>query len=214
MRPITFTYAPASTSSNAIALNQQLAGAGNLVLNGARASGGIATLPGQQIVTVTTTEDDSARTATITGKDASDNVISESMTLPSTGTKAFTKYYAEVDSIFVNGAITANMTAGVNGLGASQPYPFDVYQPNFSASVAVLIVVGATYKAQYTYDNVFDPAWPNGVQTWVDSATMTGKTGEFVDVLTAPVTAVRFVITTQASSQSLSGRIVQATQGT
>jgi hypothetical protein len=212
MRPINFTYAPTASSANNIALAQTTAGAANLVLNGSLVAGGVATLGAQQFLLFTTTSNVTAVNATITGTDKSGNTITETLSLPNTTTKASTKSFYTVTSIAVSGAVAANMTVGVNGLGYSQPYPLDIYLRPFSVSVAVTTLSASppTYKAQYTYDDVFDPNWPNGTQVWIDSANMTGKSAAFVEALTAPVRAVRFVITTAASPQSMSGVILEA----
>lgn len=215
MRPISFSYAPLPASGNTavVCALQTIAGAGNLLINGSKASGGVATLPGQQYLLFTTTEDDTGVTATITGTDAGGNVIGEAVVLVSSSTVASTKSYKTVTQIAVSGAIAANISVGVNGLGYSQPYPLDVYLTPFEVSVSVDGSGQATYKAQYTYDNVWASTWPNGTQNWVDSASMTGKTAAFVDSVTAPVTAVRFAITTAHSAQVVAGTIVQAGGG-
>lgn len=213
MRPISFTYAPTPSSANNICLAQQTAGAANLVLNGSKVSDGIATLGDQQHILFTTTEDDSGVNATITGFDKSFQPITETLSLPNNTTKASTKNFWKVTQIAVDGAIAADMTVGVNGLGESQPYVLDTYISPFEVSFAVQAVTAATYKGQYTYDNVMSPSWPNGTQNWLDSSTMTGKTGAFEENYTSPVMAVRIAITTQGASQSVAGRIVQAGGG-
>lgn len=211
MRPLSFSYAPSPSSANAVALNQQPLIGASLVLNGALASGGVVTMADQQIVTVTTGEDDSAINITLTGTDKLNNAISETLALPNHTLKAFTKFFKTITKATVDGTITANMTLGVNGLGSSQPYPLDVYISPFSVSVVVDTATGSpTYKAQYTYDDIYADGWANGTQHWFDSATMTGKTAAFVDVLTAPVMAVRFVITTAQANEVVAGRIIQA----
>lgn len=211
MRPISFTYAPTSTSANAICLAQQAASGASLVLNGALVSGGVATMGNQQIVTITTTENDTAVNAVITGTNRQGAAISETLALGNSALVSSTKYYYTVTSIVVSGAITANLTVGVNGLGASQAYVLDINETTFGVAVAVDTATGSpTYKLQYTYDDVFASTWPNSTtQHWFDSTSMTGKSAAFVENITAVVQAVRFVITTQASSQSLSGRIIQ-----
>lgn len=213
MRPITFTYAPTATDADALCLAQQVASGAAMLLNGvlANSAGTLCTMGDQQVITVTTTQDNTLVTATITGKDRQGNTASESKALGNSTLISFSKYYYTVSSITVNAAVTANLTVGVNGLGGSQPYALDIYSSPVDASIVVDTATGSpTYKAQYTYDDIFAETWPNSTQHWFDSASMTGKTAAFVDTVSTPVAAVRIVITTQASSQSLSGRILQA----
>ena len=210
MRPISFTYAPTVSSANAICLAQQAASGASLVINGALASGGVATMGDQQTVTFTTTENDSAVNVVITGTDKPGNAVTETLALPNSTVKSSVKYYYKITSLVVSGAVTANMTVGVNGLGASQCYPLDLYLTATKAVVAVTSVTGATYKLQYVYDDVYASTWPNATQVWFDHATMTGKTAFTDATLDNPVSGVRLVITAAANPQSISGRIIQS----
>lgn len=207
MRPITLVYSPTVASANAIALSQTTAGNVAVLLNGA--TGGV--LGGQQKIAITSVAADlSGTTFAIVGKNAGGQVISENLTGPGAGlTVLSTKDYASITSITTSVA-TAAFTIGVNGLGNSQPIVLEKYPDILQASVAVYNVVGLTYKLQYTYDDVFDPNWPNGAQVWWDHATMTGKNGSFDIQIVAPVMAIRFAVTANGNPQSLTARIVQA----
>ena len=211
MRPISISYAPSVSSANAIALSQTPGAAGAVTLNGSLVTGGVATMGGQQHVTITSTSDISNRTFALTGTDRNGNAISETLTGPNNATVASLKNYYTLTSAVISGSAAGAITLGVNGLGESRPYPVDIYQGPFQVAVAVTAVVGATYKMSYTYDDIQDPAWPNGTQTWFDSQLMVGKTTTSDTVINGgPVTAIRFAITTAGSPQSLTARIIQA----
>ena len=98
--------------------------------------------------------------------------------------------------------ITVNVVGAVNG----PTIPLDYKQTPFQVAIGVSLVSGSiSYKLQYTYDDVFNPAVTPG---WTDHALMTGKTAAFDTVINgAPVTAVRLV---NAGTGTLQGRIIQA----
>ena len=214
MRTTSFTYAPSVLDADGICASQTTAGAAYANINGALASGGVATMGDQQFITIFSASNLSGLTFLATGTDKNGTAITSSITGPGAGlTVVSTKNFYMVSSVYVSGAAAA-FTIGVNGLGASVAYPTDVNVTPFQLSVAVVSVTGATYKLQYTYDNVQDPTWPNGTQYWFDSALMTGETAATdVSINASPVTAVRLSITSAGSPQSLTGRIVQAGPG-
>ena len=109
MRPISFTYAPPATDDDAICLVQQAASGASLLLNGANTSGGVATLGDQQKLLFTTTENDTAVNAVITGTNKQGMAVSETLALPNSTTKASVKDYYTVTRFVVSGAITADM---------------------------------------------------------------------------------------------------------
>ena len=57
-------------------------------------------------------------------------------------------------------------------------------------SVAVLVTGAVTFKAQYTFDDVYASTFDPATATWIDSATLTGSATKDV-LFTAPVTGVR-----------------------
>jgi len=98
--------------------------------------------------------------------------------------------------------ITTTVVGAVNGA----TIPLDRYATPFQVAIAVGAPIGAvSYKLQYTYDDVQNPAV---VPLWIDHGLMVGKTAPFEAVLNAaPVTAVRLV---NAGVGTLTGRIIQA----
>ena len=84
-----------------------------LTINGAQASGGVATFVAARLITIASASDDSARTFTVTGTDVNGNVQTESITGPATTTVTGTKYFRTVTQVSVDantaGAITVGM---------------------------------------------------------------------------------------------------------
>jgi hypothetical protein len=148
----------------------------------------------------------------VTGTDRYGNAISETTAMPSTAAKNLTRNFYTITSAVLSATPSGQVRLGVTGLGSSKVWAFDTSQNPFAAVVAIDNIVGSfTYKAQYTYDDVFDPAWPASLnQNWLDSATMIGKNVVFTENLTAPVRGMRLVITIAGASQALNGKIAQA----
>ena len=210
MQPITVSFSPSVLDADGVAASQTPSGAGAVTINGALATDGVATFASPQIVTIYSGSNISNRTFNLTGKDPNGNTLTEtSITGPNNSTVSSTKYFYSITEATISGAAAGAITIGVNGLGTSQTIPLDVY-PSANISVAVTSVTGATYKLQYTYDNVQASTWPNGTQTWLDHGTMVSKTTTADGTINNPVTAVRLVITAAASPQSLTGRIIQS----
>lgn len=209
MRPISFSYAPTVSSANAIALSQTPVGAIALTLNGALVSGGVATMGAQQKVTIASAANISNRTFAIVGTDRNGNPIGETLTGPNIATVVSVLDYYTVSPITISGTAAGALTVGVNGLGASKPIPLDLYLTPFSVDIAITAFTGTAYKVQYTLDDLYADGYATSTaQTWFDL--VTGLTGVATTTLETPATAIRFAITTAASPQSLTARIIQA----
>ena len=84
-----------------------------LTINGALASGGVATFVAARLITIASASDDSARTFTVTGTDVNGNVQTEVIAGPAT-TVTGTLYFRTVTEVLVDdntaGAITVGMS--------------------------------------------------------------------------------------------------------
>ena len=84
----------------------------NLTINGALASGGVATFVAARLITIASASDDSGRTFTVTGTDVNGNVQTETIAGPAT-TVTGTLYFRTVTQVTVDddtaGAITVGM---------------------------------------------------------------------------------------------------------
>ena len=83
-----------------------------LTINGALASGGVATFVAARLITIASASDDSARTFTVTGTDVNGNAQTETIAGPAT-TVTGTLYFRTVTEVLVDddtaGAITVGM---------------------------------------------------------------------------------------------------------
>jgi hypothetical protein len=89
-------------------------GSQNLTINGAQASGGVASFNAGRLITIASAADDSARTFVITGTDVNGDAQTETIAGPAT-TVTGTKYFKTVTVVNVDadtaGAITVGMSA-------------------------------------------------------------------------------------------------------
>ena len=100
--------------ADSISQSQTPSGAGNLTINGAKASGGVATFNSARQVTITSAADDQARTFTITGTDINGFTISEAVAGADTAAATSTKHFKTVTQIAVDDATAGAVTAGMN----------------------------------------------------------------------------------------------------
>lgn len=106
-----------AADADSICQSQTPAGGGeqNLTINGANASGGVATFTAARKVTVASAGTDDGRTFTITGTDVNGDALVETLTGPDTATVTTTGYFRTVTQVTVDndtaGAITVGMSA-------------------------------------------------------------------------------------------------------
>lgn len=153
-RPVILTKTLMAGSATAVSAAQTLGAAGNLLINGSAASGGVATLDTQRRILFTTTENDSALTWTIYGTNDSGAVIVDSGTLPSSSTLASNLDFKTVSRIAISGPIGANISVGTNTIGSTRWVLHDPYlTPSFWSFVCQLTGV-ANGTIEYTADSI------------------------------------------------------------
>lgn len=175
MRTISVTVGPlAAASANNICLSQT-PNAGNLTINGALASGGVATLDAPRRVLFTPTGNETTNTFTITGTNWSGQPISETLT----GTNA-TAFYSVLDYATVTRIALANnaanaITVGTNGIASSPWVRLDDWA---NAQVGIQCNVSGTvsYTIQQSLDDPNSPFYTitPANMTWVNTADSNG----------------------------------------
>jgi hypothetical protein len=206
MRPITQSKTVAAGVVGAIAASQTTAGAGNLLINGSLAAGGVATLPTQQVLGITSTGNLSAVNFTITGTDSQGRVIVQTIAGPNVGTVQTTLNYLTVTQIAVSGAVATAVTVDTVGVGATQEIPIDRYQNPTNITLTVEVTGTVNYTVQWTTDDIFGGApgpfvWFPGPSNLVAASTTQSGT------LVSDVIAVRLLINSGTGSAQL--RVVQ-----
>lgn len=147
------TAAAIAAATTNIALSQSLAGAGALTLNGAAATGGVATLTPAQNVVITSAGNDSGLTWTIKGFDYGGSPLSES--LAGANGAVTSKYiYASVTSISGSGATASTVTAGVSGTVYSPWLVLGAQRNHYQWTARTFIAAGgaSSYNIEVTSD--------------------------------------------------------------
>jgi hypothetical protein len=185
----------------AICGSQTTAGAGNLLINGTLATGGVATLAAQQIIGITSAGNDSAVNFTITGTDDQGRVISQTIAGPNANTVQTTLNYRTVTQIAVSAAVASAVTVDTLGIGGSQEIPLDRYLNPFNVSLAALLLSGAAnFTVQFTLDNVFGGSGPFN---WFAVNGMSAVAVNTNGTLISAVTAVRLLTNSGTGAVSL-----------
>lgn len=207
-RLVSFTLAPAAAVVNNIALAQAVAGAGNLNLNGAAVTGGVATLDMARRVGITSAGNDTARTFTITGTDRNQRAITESLKGANAGVAGSLKDFLTITNIAIDGAAAGNVTVGTTQTVSSQWVPVDRYS---SMDLGVTVEVGATaptYTVEHTMDDPYTPGVgvlaPGQLDFYLKpypcpTAALVGANTSQSGAYSTPITAIRLTLTAFAA---------------
>jgi hypothetical protein len=108
-----FDVVPAALSATAVCAAQAVAAAGYATVNGASASGGVATLDCARIVSIVSSgAGDTAQTVTITGTDYWGQAQTQRLTLNGTTTVNSTKTFKKITSVYVSALLVGNLSVG------------------------------------------------------------------------------------------------------
>ena len=188
-----------ATDTDGICASQSPAGAGNLLINGALTSGGVATLSAAHILTLACTSDETGETWTVYGTDADGNSISEAVAGVNNTSTNTTKYFKTVTQITVTAAATG-MTVGhtsTNGC-VSESIKLSPWRNGKKMSWQVNIPTGgtATYTVQHTLMQQ-----PTAV--YLSNASYTGLSATSDGYFLSPVRRIRLQSTAMSSSIEL-----------
>jgi hypothetical protein len=154
MRVIISTVGPLATASaNNIALSQTPGAAGALTLNGSTVVKGVAVLDTARRVLITT--GDTTHTFTVTGTTPTGTTISE-VVGPITTSAYTAQDFQTVTSVTINGAATAAVTVGTNGVASTPWIHLDEW-----AYPQVFLQCDVTGTVNYTIQQTMDSANSN-----------------------------------------------------
>ena len=113
---------PATLSATAVCAAQAVAAAGNATINGASASGGVATFDyARNVSIVTSNAGNTTQTVTVTGTDYYGQAQTETLTASGTSTVSGKKAFVTITQVAVSAAITGTLSVG-NGDTFGLPY--------------------------------------------------------------------------------------------
>jgi len=114
MSPINvYDIVPVAFSATAVAAAQAVAGAGNLTINGASATSGVATFDVPRTITIVSTNaGDTTQTATVTGTDVYGLAMSELIAFNGTTAVTGQKAFKTVTRVAISAALAGNGSVG------------------------------------------------------------------------------------------------------
>lgn len=197
-----------TADDNGICLSQTTVGADDLTINGALASGGVATLDVARRVLVTSDDDDTGITFTITGTDRYGRVQTEVLTGPDTAGVYTEKDFLTVTNIATSGATTGNIIVGTNGIGSTAPLIVDTFINPAMYGVSCVINGSATYTLEVTYDDLApDFDLNNNTANWFGATGFSGKSANAAgNIEQGPVTMIR--LTNTAGTGTVTANII------
>lgn len=200
-RPQIVTMTLVTADADGIAQSQTPGAAGNLTINGALASGGVATLAVPRRVLVTTVSDESGKTLTIYGTDWFGRAITEVMTGPNATTGYTAQDFKTVTRVAVSAAFTGAVTVGTNGIGSSPWLLLNRNAAEFAVGVQVVVSGTVNYTVQTTSDDImgaYDPSsgiWANAaVPTPFNDSILAAQAANGTTEIDYPCQAVRLLI--------------------
>ena len=108
-----YDVVPATLSATAVCAAQAIAAAGNATINGASASGGVATFDCARIFSiVSSSASDTTQTVTITGTDYWGQAQTQRLTINGVTTVNSTKTFKTVTAVAVSAALVGNLSVG------------------------------------------------------------------------------------------------------
>lgn len=197
-RVIEYIAAPTALDADGVCQAQTTAGAGDLVINGALASGGIATFGEQQRVTLYSAADLRALTFTVYGTSQFGQTVSEAITGPNANTVTINTNLNTVTRIATDGAVGTNVTVG-NSNALETPWLFlDPDRPLKGITIELSSGASLTYEVQYGMWSLGDGAVGTTVQALADT-TLTAQSASAGVVAHIPLPLIRLKITSFVS---------------
>jgi hypothetical protein len=174
MQSRTIVAGPLATADPNGICESQTPTAGALDLDGILVSGGVAELGSLRRVLITTADDESSNTFTITGTNWSGQIISETIVGPDATTGQSVLDYLTVTSVTISGNAAGAVEVGTSGVGGSPWFRTDDFAPS-SISVQCNVTGTANYTLQSTLDDPNDPVYPVAIDdvSWVNSSDTT-----------------------------------------
>lgn len=208
MRQFSQTVNLDAASTTKVALAQTALINANLTLTAAASA--IDSSGASRILLITTTEDDSSGNLIITGTDANNEAITETIAMPSSTTKVTTKAYKTVTSINTTVAITANISIGTVGTTLSAKYKVHSleHRNRVPTTVAVEITGTINYTIQETFDNIYDGTITKGNAVMFSPTALASKTANTVASLDIGASGMQIVINSYNTGATLTAQVI------
>ena len=200
-KPKRIAITPATIDRDGICAAQQAAGAGNLTIAGALASGGTVTLGYAYRIEAYSAGNLSAATLTVTGTDQWGRSQTDTITGPNAGVSASTKYFKTVTQIATDGALGSDIEVGAaDEIGYA--YVIDLYEGD--ASIAVDVSGTINFTVEKCYERMTAGETPN----WVAGGIAT-QTADTQAAYTSPVAGVRLKVNSYSNGATIAMSVIQ-----
>lgn len=217
-QPIIFSRAMVAAASTGVSASQS-PGAGAILINGTKATGGVATFDVQRRVILHSGSDDTGITFTVFGTNQSGAPIQETVT-GGNGTDIQTNLdFLTVTKITHTGSVAGTLTAGTNGVGSSPWQILNWNQYPMDLTISVELRTGAAnFTIEHTYDDPNILPGTGGLNAsglayalaWPD-ATVNGASATIETAYQIPILAFR--LTTNSGTGTLVCRAIQSGLG-
>lgn len=154
--PIQVGLALAAADDDGISASQS-PGAGAITIDGALASGGVATLDAARRVILTSGGNDTGITFTVIGTNANGKALTEAVTGASGAAASTTQDFKTVTSITHTGTVAGTLKVGTSGVGSTPWQMLNFFDQYFTIGVGVVVSGTINFTVEYTYDNPNSP---------------------------------------------------------
>jgi len=212
MRPIRYTLT-LQYDADGVCQSQTAGGAGNATINGALATGGVATFTAAQSVSIYSGSNLSGLTFTVYGTDRNGVSRTAAVTGPNNSTVNSTQNFKTVTRVAVSGSTSGNsFTVGVNGAGVSPTFPMDVMLNPFQVGFGINRFSGtsATATVEYTFDNPLASDFNETTAIWYDHPDVAAETAAISGNFDKPVAGIRLSMDSAAAAPSCMIEIIQS----
>lgn len=212
MKPIRTTLTLATADADGVAQSQNPGSGADVTINGALASGGVATFDVARRVRITSGGNDTAVTFTLYGTDRNGIAIQESVTGTNTSTADSVKDYKTVTRIATSGDAAAGLTIGTGPVASTPWIPICSVVNPCNIALAVMLSAGTsmTYSVEHTLDEIQNlDLIKTGTITTLTHEDLVSKTASADGNYAFAPTAVR-VTTSAYSSGTLTFTVIQA----
>jgi hypothetical protein len=196
---ISYTSSPTAADRDGVCAAQTTAGAGDLVIAGALAAGGIATFGEQQRVTLYSAANLSGLTFTVYGATAFGDSISEAIAGPNAGTVTTTANFKTVTRVATDGAVGTNVEVGNSAALETKWIGLDWHRALKGISVELSTGASLTYEVQYGARKRANSSDPETSILALADGTLTAKTVNAGLVASIPYPLIRLKITSFVS---------------
>lgn len=196
---IAYGFSPTALDADGVCASQTLGGAGDLTINGALATAGVATFGEQQRVTLASAGNYSAVTFTLYGTDARGRSISEALVGPNNSTVTSTLNYKTVTRISSSAALGTAITSGNSDALETAWVALDTRRPIKSISIELSSGASMTFELQLSNQSPQRIITNESEIVAFADSTVTGKTASFLITATTAIQAARVKVTSFVS---------------